>query len=109
MQYRFTKDARIGKKGQLLSPADENMFFLDNVLDLYIHTGILEEVKEEEWPKNGELYWFIDGLNFEVCSSHWSNSVMDRYRVNFLGIYRTKEEAEKARDDVREFIRNRNK
>jgi hypothetical protein len=31
------------------------------------------------------------------------------YRNDLLGNYHTKEEAEKARDDVREFIRNRNK
>ena len=75
---------------------------------LMLHTGILEEVKEDEWPKVGGDYWFIDS-DGDVWGSHWDGEVTDEYRQAFLGIYRTKEEAEKARDDVREFIRNRNK
>ena len=128
MQYRFTKDIQRAKKGQILSESEQKYFFLADVFDLMLHTGILEEVKEhsdplypcankecpvcnpvkeEEWPKVGDEYFCIRDEGGVSNSCSWDDMPFEVNRKNFLGIYRTKEEAEKARDDVREFIRNR--
>ena len=103
MQYRFTKDFGRFKKGQILSDDKTTDWVIDlnDFQDaMMLHTGILEEVKEEKKDK-----WYITGRGAVFNQP----SAKVQSRISFLGGYDTKEEAEKARDDVREFIRNRNK
>lgn len=45
-----------------------------------------------EW-KDGDRYFFIDSTG-NVFDSVWDNHSIDRARRDFLGIYRTQEEAE---------------
>ncbi len=61
----------------------------------------LFEIPEEEWePEVGDECWFIDGCGY-VYESDWDNSEMDHMRKNFLGRYRTKKDAEKAIEDIK--------
>lgn len=53
-----------------------------------------EKIVEDEWPKNGEKYWFI--ADMEIAGSTWENDFIDNQRRKQLGIYRTYEEATTA-------------
>lgn len=107
MQYRFTKDFLGFKKGETALKQHEG-FINDWSLIILLEAKIIEEVKDEEWPKVGDrVYRFTD--YGEVYHANSTDDTVDRKIRSFLGNYHTKEEAEKARDDVREFIRNRNK
>lgn len=103
-QYRFTKDFGGVKAGNLANVGETVTV---SIFEL-IREGILEEVKEEEWPRVGDTVWRFN-RHGEVYSFRHEHSKCTFDGSYLLGIYRTKEEAEKARDDVREFIRNRNK
>lgn len=103
MQYRFTKDLGVIKAGDIYTILETVNISVKEL----VKVGLLEEVKEEEWPKMGDVMFAVDDCGF-VRKARWMDSAVEHHRA-FLGIYRTKEEAEKARDDVREFIRNRNK
>ena len=66
------------------------------------------EVKERWKPKNGESYFFISGDGL-VNLSDWDNDVFDNYYYNFGNCFRTKEEAEKALERVKELLLSLNK
>lgn len=61
--------------------------------------GKLIEEGKDEWPKEGDKYWYIpgDGMIVDVL---WDNDRLDNAIKSFLGVYRTKEEAEAKRDVV---------
>lgn len=77
-----------------------------NMMDL-LELGQVEEVKEE-WPKVGDIYFFVDSFG-DLYDRVWNNvKYPDRERRDFLGIYRTREAAEKVRDAIREFVKTLN-
>lgn len=58
--------------------------------------GLLKPI-EKEWPQEGDNCWYIDG-DGEVYRMWWT-----RYSTEisyFMGIYKTREEAELARDRI---------
>jgi len=56
---------------------------------------------EEEWePEQGETIWLITNLG-EVDYSFWTNSNDFKKVTKFFGIYRTKQDAEKALKDIK--------
>lgn len=61
---------------------------------LLLHAGFIEEVKEVEWPKKEERYWFIDETG-KVKNYLWFEDNHDRYiRDDGFGIFRTEKEAQ---------------
>ena len=100
MQYRFTKDFGTRNAGEVI---DGRYLFEVSSHDLFL-AGILEEVKEEEWPKVGDKVWRFNHYGGTFSVPYVESDLDEKY---IMGNHRTKEEAEKARDDVREFIRNR--
>jgi len=56
---------------------------------------------EEEWePEINKPFYFINVLG-DVDSTKWMDESFDNRVKNFLGIYRTKEDAEKALKDIK--------
>lgn len=57
-------------------------------------------ITKEEWePLFGETYWFID--SYVTNCGTWLNDLVDNGRKNFLGIYKSKEDAEKALEEIK--------
>lgn len=48
---------------------------------------------EEEWPKVGDHYWYVNGHG-EVCSYEWNDDSFDITAFENNAIFKTKEEAE---------------
>ena len=58
----------------------------------------LEELEQQkDWPQEGDQYYNIYN-NGGVCKHKYNDSIEHKDIINFLGIFRTQEEAEKARD-----------
>lgn len=48
---------------------------------------------KEEWPKTRDIYYYItDG---QISTSQWYGVYIDKDRRDFLGVFKTKEEAER--------------
>lgn len=58
------------------------------------------EVPTPSKPKIGDTYWTIDGEG-EIFDCVWDDDGTDIARLNFMGVYKTKEDAEKVYDTVR--------
>lgn len=58
-------------------------------------------------PKEGETFWYVFGYG-EVQFSSWSESYSDKNHLALGNVYRTKEEAEKARDKQLALVRIQN-
>lgn len=52
------------------------------------------EIVDDEFPRPGEQYWFIDSMGDAFCDA-WYNNMIDNYRKDFLRIFRTGEECER--------------
>lgn len=52
----------------------------------------IEEAKQAEWPKCGDIYWYISGDN-SVISMSWHNDSIDRNHACVGNIFKTLEEA----------------
>ncbi len=59
----------------------------------------------EEWPKRWNICWQLT-LDGEVGKREWNGGNIDKGLRDFLGLYRTREEAESVRDKVREFVKS---
>lgn len=49
------------------------------------------EIEDDEFPRLGEQYWFVDTDGY-VVYAHWGDNTIDNYRKDFLRIFKTKEE-----------------
>lgn len=54
----------------------------------------LAEESREEWPKMGDLYYYLDVEG--IYDNTWDGCIIDSERKNFLGIYPTRELAKEA-------------
>jgi len=61
-----------------------------------------EEVKEE-WPQKGDEYWYLDDEAIEWIATY-QDSVTDKYRRNFLGIFKSKELARARADLIQKYV-----
>lgn len=113
--YKLTQDIGTHKSGMEVEVPEDGAcaYYLDAsytlhfdsaITALLIKTGILEEVKEEKWPKRGNGYYYLlnDGA---IDSDEWDDHSVDYKRQNFLGIFRTREEAQKRIEQIREFVK----
>lgn len=53
------------------------------------------EIEDDEFPRLGEQYWFVDTHGYVALISHWDDSTIDNYRKDFLRIFRSGEECER--------------
>ena len=59
------------------------------------------EIPEEVWePKEGMNYWYINNRGMPELS-RWDGHEYDIDRKNFLGVYKTREDADKALEDYK--------
>lgn len=63
----------------------------------------IEEVKEG-WLECGVGCWFVDSLG-GVSASIWTDDDTDNKRKNFIGIFKTKTEAEARCDLIKNFVK----
>lgn len=61
------------------------------------------EVKENEWPEEGDMYWIVEETG-SVVGITWVNDDIDEDLKDFGNIFRTEEEALIARDKIHEFL-----
>ena len=61
----------------------------------------------EEWPKKGDVYWWImaDDINDLVQESKWCYDEIDHDRREFLGVYRTRKEAQDMAEKIKSFVK----
>lgn len=52
------------------------------------------EIVDDEFPRPGEQYWFIDSMGDAFCDA-WYNNMIDNYRKDFLRIFKTRKECER--------------
>lgn len=105
MRYRLTEDW-LGeyKKGHVFDMDGIGEIGMSRVeLSLLIKTGILEEVKEEEWPKVGHGYWYI-GWNGMVYQDIWSQRVHEESAKVFGNIFHSKTEALEAAEKIKTLL-----
>ncbi len=65
------------------------------------------ECRDEEWPKNRDKYYYLTAAG-GINTNTWIDDYVDNGYKTFLGIFRTQEEAEKRRDQIREFVKSLN-
>lgn len=77
---------------------------IDRVNEIY---AVLPKKEKEEWPTKDDKYWFISGD--DVDWYFWNNDgeTGSKIRSN-LGIFHTKEEAEKRRDQIKTYLKTLN-
>ena len=65
------------------------------------------EIKLPKWkPKHGDYYYFINYKGMAMRNT-WFNSVNEDIMYEFGNCFRTKEEAEAARDKIKELLNNK--
>lgn len=52
------------------------------------------KIEDDEFPKHGQAYWFVDVDGYVVCD-YWGNSAIDKCRKDFVRIFKTKKECER--------------
>lgn len=52
------------------------------------------KIEDDEFPRLGEQYWFVD-TNGCVVYAHWDDNTIDNYRKDFLRIFKTKKECKR--------------
>ena len=52
------------------------------------------EIEDDEFPRLGEQYCFVDTDGY-VVYAHWGDNIIDNYRKDFLRIFKTKKECER--------------
>ena len=59
---------------------------------------------QPQWePEIGDKYWFVD--HGYVDKDFWDDMAYDGDRRNFLGVYRTRKEAEAMRDKIKLYVK----
>ncbi len=72
-------------------------------MQFLLDSGYIEESNGKWKPEWGHEYWIVDTFG-DVAGSTYSSSV-DELRFGFNNCFRTKEEAEHARDLIREALK----
>ena len=52
------------------------------------------EIVDDEFPRLGEQYWFVDTDGY-VVYAYWGDNTIDNYRKDFLRIFKTKKECKR--------------
>lgn len=105
MKYRLTEDLKMlgWKRGQIMEE-DAEINYPKMVRSLLLKTGILEEVKEEEWLKNGDEYWYVDDEG-QTCEVEWGmQGRFDKNRVAFGNVFRSETAAKEASEKIKALL-----
>lgn len=52
------------------------------------------EIEDDEFPKYGQAYWFVETDGY-VVYAYWGDNTTDNHRKDFLRIFKTKKECER--------------
>ena len=61
------------------------------------------EIVDDEFPRLGEQYWFVD-VDGNVVYAYWGNRAVDKCRKDFLRIFKTKKECERYSEIQKAFM-----
>ena len=78
----------------------ERIEALETEFDKKIKALKAEMQREEEFPQDGDDYWYVDD-DTEVMDIEWDGSNCDQDRMSIGNIFRTKEQAEFAAEKLR--------
>ena len=73
----------------------------------YLYKEVIDMLLEPaEWPQHGDNFWYFhaDG---EIMSSKWWNINTDKEALKFGNCFKTKYEAEQARDKIKSLLRKK--
>jgi len=76
--------------------------------EIYTFEEIQEafELPKERWQPKKEGRYYCIGSNGLIIDSQWVNYVVDKKRLDLGNIFKTREEAEQARDKIKELLQN---
>lgn len=114
MTYTFTKDTPWGKKGDVVRIGESRYVqeesgktyrqVNEDILFFLLELGVVDD---SEWkPKDGDEVYFIrssgiiEHSTWHKCNPDW----FDRVNKSLLGAFPTREEAEKRRDQIKQFV-----
>lgn len=60
-------------------------------------------LKPLEWPQEGDKYWYVNSTSI-VLETTWDNDNLDESLKNFGNMFHTEEEAEIARDKIKDLL-----
>jgi hypothetical protein len=70
-----------------------------------VRARIKERAASEQWrPSLGSEYWYVNDAGL-VDNNRWDGDRFDAGRWDMGNIFRTKQEAEQARDGIKEYLR----
>nr|DAP77238.1 MAG TPA: hypothetical protein [Caudoviricetes sp.] len=52
------------------------------------------EIVDDEFPKHGQAYWFVD-TDGDIVVDYWHGNIADNYRKTFFRIFKNKKECER--------------
>lgn len=84
----------------LLKHAD-TLFNTSSIEDKNNFKSKLQEKVKEQWPKEGDGYYFISDMG-EVDFCDWVNDEFDKFRLKTNNVFRTESEAEARLKEVME-------
>lgn len=61
--------------------------------------------EEEEWPKEGDKYWCIQGIGRLKEFIWYADDSTDRPIRDFMGVFRTRKEAEERMEKIKGFVK----
>ena len=73
----------------------------DGVSTAYVINMLLEKAK---WPSRGDKYWLVTSVG-DVSCAYWLGKSDQKVVSGFGNYFRTKKEAIKARDKIREVLK----
>lgn len=91
--HRLISPFEVQDRTHVILTDDFNKTKWMSIRALQMFWQVVDEEKKEEWPKEGDEFWHLT-MKGSVISETWYDSVTYRNMRDFLGIFRTREEAE---------------
>lgn len=118
---KYPKNNPMYKQGDILvnvnDASDEKIvsgicgkaIFLEDSIYVYTEESLEKfgyKLKQKEWePKEGNIYWYICSTGKVATGRFGECSSWDTIRKNFLGIFPTRELAEKRLEEIKKLLK----
>lgn len=74
-----------------------HLYILKEPTHLGVYGTAITPEEPKPWPQEGDEYYCLDGLGDVVCGGVWVNNTLDANLLATGSLFRTKQEAEKAK------------